>query len=348
MLTWILSLLVSVFWWCVDFVVQFAKRNPVVVALTLVAIARMFGTTVQTGWAGVLFSFGRARKVLEPGFHPLIPIVQGVRKTPVRSITLDLPRQRVTTADDLVYDVNTTIVYRVEDPITALTAVQDVRQGVLTLVPLLVHELLREQTGQTLANRTHLDAELTTRSRDALSRWGLTVEQAGLSTIAPTRRTVRLTQLPARVGERTRLLREQCDAGVEPILATALVAPGSPPRARSAARYHRHHRAARRRPGVARLTVVLPEVATLIVNDVLVQAILTQTFETPKLKWGVRYAYNLQADVPLGGQMVRLATRVILSAGKAATIDFTGSVPYVSVQRLVTPIPPTENASSAQ
>jgi regulator of protease activity HflC (stomatin/prohibitin superfamily) len=229
MVRWIIDLALSVLWWCVDFAIDFAKHHPVVIVLTAVGIARMFGTTVQTGWAGVLFSFGRAKKVLQPGFHPLLPIVQAVRKTPIRSITLDLPRQRVTTADDLVYDAVATIVYRVEDSIQAMTAVQDVRQGVLTLVPLLVHELLREQTGQSLANRPHLDAELTARARQALARWGLTVEQAGMSTIAPSRRTVRLTQLSARAGERARLLREHCDSGLVPGLATALVAPGPAP-----------------------------------------------------------------------------------------------------------------------
>src|SRR4051794_33153127 len=178
MLSWLLGLILDVLSWVWHATVRFANRNPAAVVVALIALARMFGTTVQTGWAGVLFSFGRARKVLEPGFHPLIPIFQRVRQTPIRSITLDLPRQRVTTADGLVYDVLTTIVYRVDDPITALTAIDDVRKGVLTLMPLLVHGLLREQTRQTLADRSWLDGELIAPARKALARWGLALEQA--------------------------------------------------------------------------------------------------------------------------------------------------------------------------
>lgn len=237
MVEWTLSLISGVLGWSWEVILHQARQHPFAVVLAVLAFLRSFGTTVQTGWAGVLFSLGRARKVLEPGFHPLIPVVQTVRQTPIRSITLELPRQRVTSGDGLVYDVNTTIVYRVDDPILAATAIDDVRQGVLTLVPLLVHELLREQTGQAVAARQELDEELTARASQALARWGLAVEQAGMSTIAPTPTTVRLTQLPSRVAERARLFFEQ--ANTDSALAAVLVSPGPAPRGRSAARYRR-------------------------------------------------------------------------------------------------------------
>src|SRR5437879_5166983 len=83
-------------------VVGYIVSNPVVVGLAVLGLLRLMGTTVQTGYKGVLFVFGRVRKELEPGFHPLLPMVMAVRQTPVRSITLDLPRQRLTSADGLV------------------------------------------------------------------------------------------------------------------------------------------------------------------------------------------------------------------------------------------------------
>src|SRR5687767_4993025 len=108
MIAWLLDLA----WWLLDLALWFlravwrvaldqAKKHPAGAVVVALAIVRMFGTTVQTGTAGVLFSWGRAKKVLEPGFHPLIPIVQTVRHTPIRSVTLDLPRQRVATGDGL-------------------------------------------------------------------------------------------------------------------------------------------------------------------------------------------------------------------------------------------------------
>jgi uncharacterized protein (TIGR03000 family) len=303
---------------------QYAKDHPLATGLAILAFLRTFGTTVQTGTAGVLFSFGRAKKVLEPGFHPLIPIFQQVRHTPIRSVALDLPRQRVATGDGLVYDVHTNVVYRVENPIQAAVAIDDVRQGVLTLLPLLVHDLLREQTRESLAARQQLDHELTERARQALARWGVTVETAGMSTIAPTRPTVRLTQLPARVTERAWLLKWQAKRGVDVRVAAALTTAGRAPLGRAAARYRRH-----RMPGVneelasSRVTVVLPDGARLVVNDVEVAVFGTRVFDTPRLERDRKYAYKMTMRRRIHGIDVIETRRVEVTAGKSVRVDFT-------------------------
>jgi hypothetical protein len=223
----------------IDWLIRFARRRPYVVIVALLALIRSFGTTVQSGQAAVLFFCGRARKVLEPGFHPLIPVLHRVKQAPIRSVTLDLPAQRISTGDGLVYDVHTTIIYRIDDPVKAMTTVDDLRRGVTNRVPLLVADLMRGQSLASLAERSALDADLTSRAQQALARWGLVVEQAGLTSIAPTRPTARLTQLSARVRERTRLLQSQVGQGVPVSLAVALVAGGNAPRSHASARYHR-------------------------------------------------------------------------------------------------------------
>ncbi|MFQ3593950.1 MAG: SPFH domain-containing protein, partial [Gemmataceae bacterium] len=121
-----LTYLVSSAW---QIVVQFAQRNPVTFTLLMVGFLRLWGTTVQTGYAGVLFRFGRAVKILEPGFHPLLPIIQEVRKLPIRSITLQIPPQRIMNADGLVYDADATLVMRIVDPIKATVEIDNLRHG---------------------------------------------------------------------------------------------------------------------------------------------------------------------------------------------------------------------------
>src|SRR3712207_4051874 len=116
--------------WLLNWLLAYMLEHPAQVILALMVLVRMFGTTVQSGSRGVLFVFGRARKELKPGFHPLLPVVHHVRKTPVRSITLDLPRQRVTTTDGLVYDVQANLVYRIADPITSMVQVDNLRKGI--------------------------------------------------------------------------------------------------------------------------------------------------------------------------------------------------------------------------
>ena len=119
-------------------IVVYAQQHPWTVAVTLYGLAWAFGVMIQSGQRGVLFRWGRAVKELEPGFHWLIPLVHAVKKTPVRSITIDLPNQKVMTADGLVYDVSVNLVYRVENATKALTLVDHIDSGCRAAIPIIV------------------------------------------------------------------------------------------------------------------------------------------------------------------------------------------------------------------
>ena len=92
----------------------------VILFATGAGLVRAMGVTIESGQTGLLFSFGRARRTLAPGFHPLIPFLQRVRRLPTRSRTLDMPAQRVVTLEGLVYHVDANLVYRVIDVRKAL------------------------------------------------------------------------------------------------------------------------------------------------------------------------------------------------------------------------------------
>jgi hypothetical protein len=235
--------------WLLDYLVDYAWRHPVQTMLVVLVLMRMFGTTVQSGTRGVLFVFGRVRRVLEPGFHPLVPIVYHVRKTPVRHVTLDLPKQRVTTSDGLVYDVQVSLVYRIADPVAALVEIDHVRNGIEVVLALVVQELLRAKTRAEIVARTGLDEELAARTGAKLQSWGVAVVQAGFTSIAPTRATLRLTQLALRVTERRRLLAWYLAEGLSPQAAVALL--GSERRCLSHA--SQRYRTARYRAALRRL-----------------------------------------------------------------------------------------------
>jgi hypothetical protein len=237
-----MSLVTDLLMWLVTYVIEEVQSHPIYSAMIAYGIIRLFGTTVQTGWKGVLFSFGRATKELEPGFHWLIPFVQRVRKTPFRAITLHLPMQRVTTLDGLVYEAQANVVYRVVDPKKAFVMIADIRKGCEAVLPMLVQDVLRGKTRAQLQERESLDGELTAQAASKLDRWGATVEQAGFLTIAPTSKTLRLTQLEQLVQERARMVQRYFEAGLTPERAAALLGTEHKPIAHSAMRYHKRRR----------------------------------------------------------------------------------------------------------
>jgi regulator of protease activity HflC (stomatin/prohibitin superfamily) len=218
-------------------ILHYAQRHPWTIVAALYGMFWTFGVTVQTGQRGVLFRWGRVVKELEPGFHWLAPLMHTVRKIPVRSITIDLPGQKVMTAEGLVYDAGVNLVYRVEDATKALTLVDHLDSGCRAAIPIIVTEVLRARDQAELVDRASLDRVLADRIHAWIARWGLVVEQAGFTTIAPNRGVLGTTQLRARTIERTRALGPLLAAGLDAEVALALVGTERRPMAKSSRRY---------------------------------------------------------------------------------------------------------------
>ncbi len=160
----------------------------------------------------------------------------------MRSVTLDLPPQRVMTRDGLAYNVDANVVYHVEDPVAAVVQIDDVHEGCRVVIPLVVALLVQEQTSSELADRERLNSAFAERLQARLQRWGLVVEHAGLKSIAPTSETLRVTQLRIRCEERARLYRSLTEADSTEAGVLALL--GAPTRLmeKSAAHYRGYRR----------------------------------------------------------------------------------------------------------
>jgi regulator of protease activity HflC (stomatin/prohibitin superfamily) len=239
------------------FAVDYVRKHPTVLFFIL-ALLRLLGTTVQTGSKGVLFVFGRVRRELEPGFHPLLPLIMTVRKIPVRSVTQQLPRQRLTTADGLVYDVQANIVYRVVDPKLALTQIDHLRKGIEAMLSLMVAEQFRGLTRVALRDFKTLETDLIARAEQQVRRWGVMVEQAGFNTIAPTRKTLHLTQLAALIDERAQTRQTLIAQGVSLTAAVALLGADRRLVGHATARYRALHRSTRLAPAAEEAPQPLP------------------------------------------------------------------------------------------
>jgi regulator of protease activity HflC (stomatin/prohibitin superfamily) len=234
----LLQLLLEILGGAWRLILQQVQHNPWAVAVALYGLARAWGVVIESGHRGVLFRWGKAVKELEPGFHWLIPLVHGVKKTPVRSVTIHLPGQRVMTMDGLVYDVSVSVVYRVEDATRALTLVDHVDAGCRAAIPIVVAEVLRVRDQAQLVERESLDRELSERMSAWIARWGLVVEQAGFTTIAPDKGVLQTTQLRSRTMERARALHDLINGGLEAESALVMLGTERQPVAKSSRPYH--------------------------------------------------------------------------------------------------------------
>lgn len=195
------------------------------------AIVKASGVTVQSGQTGLLYTIGRTdrpipllfrplvaalqaggkltkvpRRILGPGFHPLFPFLQRVRKVPTRSRTLDLPAQKVATFEGYVFVADANLVFRIVDVRKALIQVDDLLRGMEQMLTLGVQEVLRAATVRELQSGEGLDERLRLNLEGRVAVWGVAVERAGFPSITPSPRTLRITQLRQKVEERERRL----------------------------------------------------------------------------------------------------------------------------------------------
>jgi len=189
-----------------DTALQIVRDNAYLLFLALWGLAKAMGTTVQTGTTGLFFSFGRATRVLEPGFVFKIPYFQRVKVLPTRARTLDLPDQKVTSRDGLVWFVDVNLVFRVVDVRKALIEVDDLDYGMEQMMALSVQEIVRATGRESLKSSGELDPLFEQAMQRRLEPWGVEVESAGFTSVRPSPKTLRFTQQVHNAEERLRML----------------------------------------------------------------------------------------------------------------------------------------------
>lgn len=233
-----------------DWVVEEAREHPIRFTLAaggaLYTLVRALGVTVRTGTRGLKYSFGRATRVLEPGFHPLIPFVQVVRKLPTRERTLSLPRQRVVTADDYVFLVTVHLIYRVVEIDKALVQIDALGKGMRERLGMSVLEVVSRARRWAL-HGTDVTQDLERNLQQHCTAWGVEVIRAEFTTISPSPKTQRITQLELRTRERARSLSLFVERGCSLAEALALLGSARFPRTRRSLAIEREWRARQRR-----------------------------------------------------------------------------------------------------
>jgi len=125
---------------------------------------------------GVIFTLGRFTRVAGPGFVIIIPIVQQVVRTDLRTFVEDVPTQDVISRDNVSVKVNAVIYYRIVDPERAIINVENYQGATSQLAQTTLRSVLgKHELDEMLAERDKLNAdiqEILDRQTDA---WGIKV-----------------------------------------------------------------------------------------------------------------------------------------------------------------------------
>ena len=79
---------------------------------------------------GVIFFLGRCTGIRGPGLTFLIPILERMVKANLRTITMDIPSQKIITKDNVSIDIAAVAYYHIVDPVKSVIAIENVYQAV--------------------------------------------------------------------------------------------------------------------------------------------------------------------------------------------------------------------------
>ena len=125
---------------------------------------------------GVLFTLGRFTRVAGPGFVIVIPVIQQMVRTDLRTVVEDVPSQDVISRDNVSVSVNAVIYFRIVNPERAVIAVEDYRSATSQLAQTTLRSVLgKHELDEMLAERDRLNADIQEILDRQTDPWGIKV-----------------------------------------------------------------------------------------------------------------------------------------------------------------------------
>lgn len=90
----------------------------------------------------VIFRLGRLSGIKGPGVFLIIPIVDKATKIDLRVVTIDIPKQAVITKDNVTVEVDAVVYYKVVEPGSAITQVENYMFATSTLSQTTLRDVL--------------------------------------------------------------------------------------------------------------------------------------------------------------------------------------------------------------
>jgi regulator of protease activity HflC (stomatin/prohibitin superfamily) len=157
----------------------------VVVAFIILIILASSIKVIREYERVVVFRLGRLIGAKGPGVVIVLPVIDRIRKIDLRVLTLDIPKQRIITKDNVTVDVDAVVYFRVVDANQAVIKVQDF----VLATSLLSQTTLRDVLGQVefdelLTKREELNKKLQALLDEVTDPWGVKVSAVSIKDVA--------------------------------------------------------------------------------------------------------------------------------------------------------------------
>lgn len=159
----------------------------VVILVILLMLVLSSIRIVNTGSVCVVERFGQFQKVLEPGWHFIIPFVDFVRKRiSTKQQILDVPPQSVITKDNVKISVDNVIFYKLLSAKDAVYNIEDYRSGIVYSATTNMRNIVGNMTlDEVLSGRDRINSDLLNIIDDVTDAYGIKILSVEIKNIVP-------------------------------------------------------------------------------------------------------------------------------------------------------------------
>ena len=172
-----------------SFLLQLSSVTQLVgIAITIIVVLVIVAYSIRVireYQRAVVFRLGRLVGARGPGLIFLVPIIDRAIIVDLRVVTLDVPKQKIITMDNVTVDVDAVVYLRVNEPNNAVVKVNDYRLA----SSLLSQTTLRDLIGQTtfddiLSKREELNKRMQEILDAATDPWGVKVSSVAIRDVS--------------------------------------------------------------------------------------------------------------------------------------------------------------------
>ena len=159
---------------------EFIFLLVIIVAVVLLSFVKQ----IEQYQKGILFSFGKFTKVLDAGWHIIIPVIQRIEKVDVRVKAVDVPNQEVITKDNIPVEINAVVYYKIENAERAILEVENFYNAVSQLAQTSMRNAVGEKTlDELLQQRSKIAEEIKKELDLKTDPWGVDVQALELKDV---------------------------------------------------------------------------------------------------------------------------------------------------------------------
>lgn len=142
---------------------------------------------VNTGYLYVVERFGQFDRILEPGWHVIIPFVDFVRrKVSTKQQILDVPPQSVITKDNVRISVDNVIFFKLLNARDAVYNIEDYKAGIVYSATTNIRNLIGNMSlDEVLSGRDKINSELLSIIDEVTDAYGIKILSVEIKNIVP-------------------------------------------------------------------------------------------------------------------------------------------------------------------